>query len=96
MIKRIRDIWEECNLLMDTILDQQVSLEIAVRWLESALDDLDATDNPFDEQVEEVFTALNNLRNKLIESLSQIPVRQHPIIENLTDRIDIFLYHHRQ
>lgn len=95
MIERIRAICEESTWLLDTVLGQGFLLEIAIRWVEAALNDLEATDNPVDEQVEEVFTALDSLKDKLIENLSQTPIQERPIIENLTDRIDIFLYHHR-
>ena len=95
MLERIRAICDESSWLLDSIVVQDFIVEIAIRWVRASLDDLEASDNPTENQIEEVFIALDNLKNKLIESLSQIPARQHPMIENLTDRIDIFLFHHR-
>ncbi len=40
-------------------------------------------------------TALSSLQSKLTACLGRIPRENHPLIENLTDRIDIFLFHHR-
>ncbi len=95
MLERIRVICEESIWLLDTVLAQDFAIEVTIRWVVAALDDLEASADPTDEQIEEVFTALTSLRDKLIESMSRSLARHRPVIENLTDRIDIFLFHHR-
>ena len=80
---------------MEKVLDFDFNVELAIRHGKAALDDLQATDDPTDAQIEEVFSALANLRDKLIACLAKASHQEHPLIENLTDRIDIFLFHHR-
>ncbi len=95
MLDRIRAIVIESTELLNQILNDDVEVDIAIRWLESALADLDASENPTDEQIEEVFTSLAGLQGKLTVCMARTDRQHHPLIENLTDRIDIFLFHHR-
>lgn len=95
MLQRIRIIGIESAELLTQVLNHDFEVELAIRWLQAALDDLEASSTPTDEQIEEVFTALSSLQSKLTACLGRIPRENHPLIENLTDRIDIFLFHHR-
>ena len=95
MLDRIRAIGAESTELLNQVLAHDVAVDLAIRWLEAALDDLEASTDPTDEQIEEVFIALANLQSKLTACLAHISRNYHPLIENLTDRINIFLFHHR-
>lgn len=95
VLNRIRAIVSETTELLATVLGYDFDVESATRWLEAALNDLDASKNPSDEQIEEVFTALANLQGRLTACMVRTPRQHHPLLENLTDRIDIFLFHHR-
>jgi len=95
MIERIQTLYDESGWLLENILGFDLNVELAIRYGKAALDDLLATDDPTDEQVGEVFSALANLRDKLVACVGSVSPEDYPIIENLTDRIDIFLFHHR-
>ena len=95
MFDRIQAICQESSDLLALLIGNDVATELAINWVIAALDDLEASENPTDEQVEEIFVALANLQQKLMACLPQIPQRHYPLLENLTDRIDIFLFHHR-
>lgn len=95
MLDRIRTICQESADLLTLILGYDFGVEAAIRWLEAALADLEASQNPTDEQIEEVFTALADLQHKLMACMPQTLPQHRPVLENLTDRIDIFLFHHR-
>ncbi len=77
------------------MLGYDINVELAIRYGKASLADLEASANPTDEQVAEVFSALANLREKLFVGLGKVSMQDRPLIENLTDRIDIFLFHHR-
>lgn len=95
MIERIQALYSESAWLLDHVLDFDFNIELAIRYGKAALDDLQATADPTDAQIEEVFSALANLRDKLMACLAKTSPQDHHVIENLTDRIDIFLFHHR-
>lgn len=95
MLERIRIIGLESAELLTQVLSHDFEVELSIRWLFAALDDLEASNDPTNQQIEEVFTALASLQSKLTACLARIPREHHSLIENLTDRIDIFLFHHR-
>ena len=95
MLERIRLIGIESAELLLQVLNHDFEVDLAIRWLTAAHDDLEASSDPTEEQVEEVFTALASLQSKLTACLARISHEHHPLIENLIDRIDIFLFHHR-
>ncbi len=95
MLERIQAIYDESGWVLDTMLGYDINVELAIRYGKASLDDLEASENPTDEQVAEVFSALANLREKLFVGLGKVSMQDRPLIENLTDRIDIFLFHHR-
>ena len=95
MLERIRAICQESSNLLALLIGNDVATGLAINWVIAALDDLEASENPTDKQVEEIFVALANLQQKLMVCVPQIPQQHRPLLENLTDRIDIFLFHHR-
>ncbi len=95
MLDRIRAIVGESTELLNQILNDDFEVDIAIRWLESAWADLDASENPTDAQIEDVFIALAGLQARLTACMGRVDHQHHSLIENLTDRIDIFLFHHR-
>ncbi|WP_373515524.1 hypothetical protein, partial [Persicitalea sp.] len=92
---RIRILYEESDWLLEHVLGFDFDIELAIRYGRAALDDLQAMDDPTDDQIEEIFSALANLRDKLLSCLVKVSPRERHAIENLTDRIDIFIFHHR-
>ena len=95
MLDRIRAISTESADLLALIVGYDFGVESAIRWLEAALDDLEACQQPSDEQIEENFVALTNLQAKLMDCMGRTPHQHRLLLENLTDRIDIFLFYHR-
>lgn len=95
MIERIQSLFDESTWLLGQVFGSDFNIELAISYGKAALDDLQSTDDPTDAQVEEVFSALANLRDKLVACLGKITPQERQVVENLTDRIDIFLFHHR-
>mgnify|MGYP000266998529 CR=1 FL=1 len=95
MIERIREIWIESNWILSEIIGYNFEIEMALSRLASTLDDLEASSEPTNSQIEIVFIALNELKNSLGKCIIQVPKSYQPLIENLIDRIEIFLFHHR-
>lgn len=95
MIERIRQIWSEAAWVLAEVVGFNFDVEQALTRLQAALDDLEAVNDPSDDKIEAVFMALTILQRKLLDSLIWMPKQHHPLLENLTDRIEIFLFHHR-
>lgn len=95
MIERIRQIWTESTWILVEIIGFDLDVQQALARLQAALDDLEAVNDPSDDQIEAVFKALSTLQSKLLDSLIRVPKQHQPLLENLTDRIEIFLFHHR-
>jgi hypothetical protein len=95
MLQRIREILVESRWLLSNVIGYDIGVEVALSRLEAALDDLDASTDPLDSQVEIVFKTLANLQEHLLQAMPTVPKPYQVLIENLTDRIDIFLFHHR-
>jgi hypothetical protein len=95
MIERIRQIWSETGWLLIELIGFDFDIEQALIRLQAALDDLEAVEDPSDDQIEAVFTTLATLQSKLLDSLIRVPIQHQILVENLTDRIEIFLFHHR-
>ncbi|GAB3643049.1 hypothetical protein [Spirosoma arcticum] len=95
MIERIRQIWSEVAWLLTEITGSDFDIEQALVRLQAALDDLEAVDTPSDDQIEVVFLTLATLQSKLLDSLVRVPKQNQSLVENLTDRIELFLFHHR-
>ena len=56
MIERIRQIWSETVWLLTEIIGFDFDIEQALTRLQAALDDLEAVDDPSNDQIEAVFT----------------------------------------
>lgn len=95
MLERIRAIWSESTWLLTEIIGFDFDIEVTLSRLEAALDDLEATIDPTDDQVEIVFKELASLQGKLSGVIARMPKHHQPLLENMTDRIEIFLFHHR-
>ncbi len=95
MIERIRQIWIESTWILSEVIGFDSDIERTLTRLQAALDDLEAVNDPLDDQVEQVFITLAILQSKLLGTMGRIPKQQQPLLENLTDRIEIFLFHHR-
>lgn len=95
MIERIRQIGSETAWILTEIIGNNFGVERALTRLQATLDDLEAVSDPSDDQVDTVFVALVALQSKLMDSLAKVSQQHQPLLENLTDRIDIFLFHHR-
>ncbi|MBC8153253.1 MAG: hypothetical protein H7Z72_10110 [Bacteroidetes bacterium] len=95
MVERIRQIWAESTWLLIEVIGVDSEIEQTLARLQAALDDLDAVTDPSDDQVAVVFEVLAVLQSKLLGTLVRLPKQHQPLLENLTDRIDIFLFHHR-
>lgn len=95
MIERIRQLWSEAAWVLVEVIGFDFEVEQALIRLQAALDDLEAVNDQSDDQIEAVFTALAALQSKLLDSLIRVPKQHHPLLENLMDRIEIFLFHHR-
>ncbi|TAF29489.1 MAG: hypothetical protein EAZ70_02045 [Runella slithyformis] len=95
MIKRIKEISDESAWVLAEIIGYSFEAEMALKQLEAALADLEASFEPDNAQVEIVFTALAELKIAFSKCLEKTPTQYQNLIENLTDRIDIFLFHHR-
>ncbi len=95
MIERIHQIWTESTWVLVEIIGFDFEVERTLTRLKAALDDLEAVTDPSDVQVEEIFMALATLQSKLLSTLVRIPRQHQPLLENLTDRIEIFLFQHR-
>ncbi len=95
MIERIRQISIESTWLLTEVIGFDVEIERTLARLQAALDDLEAMNDPSDAQIEEVFMALAALQSRLLHAQTRLPKLHQPLLENLTDRIDIFLFHHR-
>lgn len=53
MIERIQTLYGESAWLLDNILDFDFNIELAIRYGKASLDDLQATADPTDAQIEE-------------------------------------------
>lgn len=91
MLNRIRAILSEATWLLTEIIGFDFDIEATLSRLEAALDDLEATDD----QTEIVFRELASLQGKLSGAIARMPKHHQPLLENMTDRIEIFLFHHR-
>jgi hypothetical protein len=95
MIKRIKEIIIETSWVLSEIVGYDIDLEMALARLASAIDDLEASNSPTDDQIEIIFVALSDIQHTLLSCSGRVPKQLRNIVENLTDRIDIFLFHHR-
>ncbi len=95
MIQRIKEVLVETKWILAEIIGYDIDLEMSLIRLSAALDDLEACIEPSEDQIEIVFVTLADVQNSLLKCIGRVPKQHRNIIENLTDRIDIFLFHHR-
>jgi hypothetical protein len=95
MIERADALWAESTRLITDIIGYDLGVEMALGRLRFALDDLAASANPTDDQINLVFTLFTVLQDNLLLCAARLPKANQFIVENVTDRIEIFLFHHR-